>query len=116
MPAMTTDSFTVTESAMRPASDKRQCFYCGQPIGGNHKPDCVLIKKRVKVRMTIEYFIEVPGSWDKDSVEFHRNEGSWCSQNAIEELQELVDSGDCLCDRMEYEALGGDSNQFLSED
>jgi hypothetical protein len=107
--------FIVTEKAMRPATDARECFYCNRPIGEAHKADCVLVSKRVKVRMTVEYFVEVPSDWDKHQIEFQRNGGSWCSQNAIAELEELVEGGDCLCGRMEFEYLGEDSDPYLSE-
>ena len=62
--------FMVTEKAKRPASKEQQCFYCQQPIGGRHKVDCVLVSKRVKIRMTVEYEIEVPADWDEDLIEF----------------------------------------------
>lgn len=107
--------FIVTEKAMRPASDKRQCFYCQQAIGEPHKPECVLIHKMVKVRMTIEYGIEVPADWDKDQIEFHRNDGSWCSDNALDELKEVSELGGCLCHVSEFEYLGGDGEPYLDE-
>ncbi len=108
--------FTVTEKAMRPASPERRCLYCKQAIGENHKDSCVLVMKRVKVRMTVEYEIEVPASWDKHMIEFHRNEGSWCSSNAISELERAFDSGDgCMCNAAEFEYIGGDSDPYLDE-
>lgn len=106
----------VSRKSMRPASEKERCFYCQEPIGGNHKEDCVLVKKKVKVRMTVEYEVEVPNHWDAHRVEFHRNDGSWCASNAIDELQEMVDNGDCLCNRTEFEYLSDVGKPFLSED
>ena len=108
--------FKVTKEAMRPASDKEQCFYCGQKMGESHKDDCVLIKKKVLVRMIVEYEVEVPNSWDEEIVMFHRNEGSWCSDNAISELEELSGSGQCLCSKTEFEYIGEESDPFLDED
>lgn len=107
--------FIVTPDAQRPASMNGKCFYCGQPIGEKHKSNCVLVKKKVRVRMTVEYEIDVPASWDKEKIEFHRNNGSWCSSNAIDELQSIADSGDCLCGRMEYEYLEDTSESCLGE-
>ena len=110
-------SFAVTEKAMRPASDKRQCFYCRQLIGGNHKHDCILINKKVKVRLTVEYEVEVPNYWGKENIEFHRNDGVWCSDNAISELDKFFagDDAPCMCSASEFEYLGGDTVPFLNE-
>lgn len=110
-------NFTVTGKAMRPASSKRECFYCHQPVGGAHEKDCVLINKRVMVKMTVIYAIEVPEHWSKENIEFHRNRGSWCADNAISELQEIFneDSGRCMCDAAHFEYLGGDSEPYLDE-
>ena len=106
----------VTEAAMRPASDQRRCFYCHQPIGSDHGPDCVLVRKKVKVRMTVEYEIDVPANWDKGMVEFHRNEGTWCADNAVEELQAIIDKGEgCLCGCTEYEYIEDTSEPFLKK-
>jgi len=110
----------VSRAAMRPASDKNECFYCKQTLGLEHKPDCVLIKKKVKVRLTVEYEIEVPADWDKEQIEFSRNESSWCSTNAIDELKSLFDNSDnktekCMCGCSEYRYLGEESEPYLSE-
>jgi hypothetical protein len=105
----------VTRKAMRPASDREECFYCLQPIGAAHKPDCVLIEKKVLVRMTVEYEISVPSCWSKEDIEFHRNEGTWCAGNIIEELQELAGESECLCNCTRFTYLGGDSKPFLAE-
>ena len=109
--------FTVTEAAMRPASSSPQCFYCQQAIGAEHKPTCVMINKKVKVRMTVEYEIEVPASWDQEQIEFHRNEGSWCSNNALAELEALFgdEGGQCMCDSTRFEYLGHESPAYLDE-
>lgn len=106
----------VTRSAMRPASDKEACFRCGQPVGSEHKPDCVTIRKKVKVRMTVEYEISVPNHWNKEDIEFHRNEGTWCSSNAVDELSEIIGEDGCICNCTHFDYLGGDSEPFLAED
>ena len=96
--------FIVTEKAQRPADMNGCCFYCQQPIGQPHKPDCVLISKTVKVRAIIEYKISVPSDWDEHAIEFHRNESSWCADNMIRELEELrKGEGGCLCNYVEFE-------------
>ncbi len=110
-------TFIVTAAARRPASDKHECFYCNQAVGAEHKPDCVLISKKVKVRATIEYEIEVPAHWESGMTEFHRNESSWCKDNMIRELQAIADlKNDCLCSHVEFEYLCDTSKPFLSEE
>lgn len=107
---------TVTEAAMRPASDKRACFYCHQPIGEQHAADCGLVQKRVKVRMTVYYNVEVPAHWDADMIEFHRNDSSWCASNALEELEALGDKLGCICSNTTFKYIATVSEPFLSED
>ena len=82
---------------MRPASDDIACFYCKQPVGGEHKDDCVLLERKVRVMMFVDYEITVPNSWTPQMIESHRNDGSWCSSNAIGELQAISKSEGCLC-------------------
>jgi hypothetical protein len=107
--------FTVTKDAMRPASDKEQCFYCRQAMGANHKDDCVLVSKMVKVRAVIEYEVRVPSCWDKAQVEFHRNDGSWCADNMISELDEFIEENHCLCGSVHFEMIKDSDERFLHE-
>lgn len=110
-------NFTVTDNAMRPASDCRECFYCHQPVGSTHKDDCVLIRKKVKVRMTAEYEVEVPHWWGKEMIEFERNDGSWCATNAIEELEELAEEQEnrCLCEHIHFDCVDDRGVKYLKE-
>lgn len=109
--------FIVTERAMRPASAKRECFYCRVPVGGTHKPTCVLIDKKVKVRLTVDYEVAVPARWDAAAIEFQRNAGSWCANNALQELAQLFgqEGGPCMCNAAMFTYLGGDSAPYLNE-
>lgn len=113
---METHQFIVTEAAMRPACDESKCFYCRTAVGSAHKNDCVLIKKKVKVRMTVEYEVYVPASWDSHDIEFHRNDGSWCSGNAIDELAEaFADQDGCMCNATTFTHLGDCGIPVLKE-
>lgn len=105
----------VTPLAMRPASTKRQCFYCHRRIGANHKKDCVLRKKKVLVRMVVDYPVTVPNHWDRDMIESHRNDGGWCASNALDELHELAKTEGCLCNRTHFEHLRDLDGGFLQE-
>lgn len=108
--------YRVTEKAMRPASPKRRCFFCQERVGGIHKPDCVLITKKVSVRLTIEYDIEVAADLEPHTIEFARNEGSWCKDNLIRELEELGKENGCLCHaKIRYDYLKDASGPYLSE-
>ena len=107
--------FVVTEKAMRPAATLRACFYCREPIGGQHKHDCVLVTKKVKVRAVIEYEIEMPASFDKAAIEFQRNDGCWCADNMIRELEALKEEKGCLCPTTLFTYLGDASEPFLKE-
>jgi len=105
----------VTPFSFRPAGIDGFCFYCHQPMGEDHKPDCVLIKKRVLVRATIEYEVEEPASWSGEDIEFHRNEGSWCASNMLDELAEISDEHNCLCDKVQFKYIMDTSEPFLDE-
>lgn len=109
-------SFIVTEKAQRPSKMDGTCFYCGRKIGNPHGNNCPLIRKTVTVRMTVDYEINVPSDWDKDMIEFHRNESGWCSNNAIAELEKLREKLECLCDVIEYRCLSDEGELFLAEE
>ena len=36
-------------------------------------------------------------------IEFRRNEGSWCSSNALRELEAMTKRGECLCRHTKFE-------------
>ena len=97
------------DAGIRPATRDDGCFYCHQTIGQPHSNDCVVVKKKIRVRYIYELELEVPHFWDKDNFEFHRNEGSWCADNGIRELMEFFgfddDSyeGGCSCSNFQAE-------------
>ena len=110
--------FIVTEKAQRPGGAgirDGQCFYCGQSIGQEHKKNCVLVKRKCKVRVTIEYEVWAPAHWEKDDIEFHRNESSWCASNLMRELDELDDKDGCLCPAATFEFVEHTSEPYLDE-
>lgn len=99
---------TADDNGIRPAGPPDACFYCHQKVGQKHKEDCVLTRKPVRVRVTIEYTVQVPQTWDADAVLLHRNGSSWCADNLIDELiadREWHDStdGSCLCGRVVFD-------------
>ncbi len=61
---------------------------------------------KFKVRLSVEYEIERPDDWDADLVEFQFYDGSWCANNALDEIKEYLEtSGECLCDLGKIEVL-----------
>lgn len=95
---MKRDSWIVGDYSIRPAGSPDKCFYCGELKGQPHKPECVIRSKTVVIRLAVEYTIDVPESWTEEDIEFHRNEGGWCADNALSEIGNILDrTGDCLC-------------------
>lgn len=107
--------FKVTEKAMRPASSERCCFYCGQAVGGIHKDSCVLINRKVKVKVSFEMIFNEPASWDKEQIELVRNGGSWCIDNALDDICLKSEEDGCSCGFGSLEVLELTDNVFLEE-
>lgn len=99
------ETFIVKEDAIRPAGLQDRCFYCNQLLGTEHKSDCVIRERTIVIRATIEYVVDIPEDWDRDQVEFHRNEGSWCSSNFINEMKTLEERIGCLCSLTDFEYI-----------
>ena len=94
------------DDGIRPAGKPDECFYCGQKVGNPHLPECVILCRKVKVRYSYEIEIEVPWSWNKEDIEFHRNIGSWCADNTINEIEKYKrDNNCCLCHCFKAEVL-----------
>lgn len=87
------------DPGIRPAGKPDACFYCDRKVGEEHGRECVIVNKVVKLRYVIECDVLVPHFWDKGMVEFHRNDSSWCCNNAVHDIQAQQKDGDCLCDR-----------------
>ena len=81
------------------AGDPSRCFYCPSATGTEHAEDCVVRKRTVVLRMTIEYVVDVPEDRTPEQIEWHRNMSSWCKDNDLDLLSEdrdsLEDSGRC---------------------
>lgn len=61
--------------------------------------------RTVVVDYTFRVIRTVPEDWDEGSIEFHLNEGSWCADNAIRDLERMhpdhegISNHRCSCDR-----------------
>ncbi len=118
LPNTSLSIFTVTENAKRPGSPNfHGCFYCRQAIGEKHLVSCVLIKKKVKVRMTVEFEMVEPANWSKDEMDFYWNDSSWCANNVLEILNEQfnTEGSPCLCNAAKFEYLGDASEPYSEE-
>ena len=105
----------VTAASERPARPDGTCFYCARPIGTPHQPDCVLVKKRVLVDVTVRYAIEVAACEAAADIEKRRNEGTWCGSNVMLELARLQSGGECLCGKVTTRIIGDVSEPYLDE-
>ena len=102
------------DDGIRPAGAQDECLYCGCKVGEFHKRDCVIVNKTVKVRYSFEIEIEQPHYWDKERIEDYHNNGSWCADNAIDELERDSVKNGCLCGRFTCEVVDmGDDKPFM---
>lgn len=101
------------DTGIRPAGKPDECFYCHRKVGEPHKYDCVTVVKKVKMMATIYYETEVPVSWCDEDIKSHYNNGTWCSNNIVQELQSYIDyldkKGECLCGECIIEAIEDDT-------
>lgn len=110
------DTWVVKPNDERPARPDGTCFYCGEPIGGRHKSDCVIPSKSVILDFTIRLPILVPISWDKDRIEFRYNDSSWCCDNLLDCISAWQEkTGRCLCGAMTTKFIS-DANSEEDED
>lgn len=119
------------DDGIRPASKPDECLYCRQRIGQPHERECVIVTKRVEMRvvatlptgekLTGTWQFDEVYSWDEGMTEFHKNESSWCASNflhatdhgdvitwdpgsegAMEKLEWLDTDKSCLCNVLEF--------------
>lgn len=107
---MKRENWLVTDRGAKSSPTPGKCIYCSAGVGEQHTDDCVCRLRTVVVRMTIEYVIDVPESWTASDIDFHRNESSWCSNNANHELRKLFehiekDDVSCLCGTTRFEYM-----------
>ena len=78
-------------------STPASCFYCKASDGQPHERRCVIVNKKILVKYEFTLGIAVPYGWAPEMVEFCRNDGAWCADNAIEEILATVEDDGCLC-------------------
>lgn len=109
---------TKDDHGIRPAGAPDRCFYCKSKVGEEHGQECVVVTKRVKLKATIEFDVEVPHFWTKENIEFHRNDGTWCAQNIDNDIAQYREStGSCMCSETKIEYVETvDNNPEIHED
>ena len=85
----------------RPNRRDGTCFYCSQKIGDPHETGCVILRRTVVVRVTVDVVLAEPRDHDKGLIEFHYNDGSWCSDNMFDAMGRWAaqerGEGECVC-------------------
>ncbi len=95
---MRAKSWKVTNFAVRPAGKLDECFYCNEKLGNEHKSDCVIRRKTVAVDVTFRMVRVVPDYWLKEQIEYQLNNGRFCMDNILDELNDLSERLGCLCE------------------
>lgn len=79
-----------------------KCMYCKSPLGEPHTENCVVPQRSVVVKITVHYVVSVPRCFTSEEIESHRNDGSFCLGNDIEQIFEETEAveGQCnICQR-----------------
>lgn len=106
---------TVDDPGLRDASPG-VCFYCGMPIGRAHGMTCVTICRLHRFDVLIDgekvgtYESQDPCFWTVEQCVFHKNESSWCMDNALEAIKWSDESAErrvdehegCVCGLLEF--------------
>lgn len=97
----------VEEADVRPARPDGTSFYCHKAVGQLHSVECVRHRRKVRLRLTVEYEVDVPNSWSEEQINFHYQESSYCADNVSSDLEayahQLNQNKDCLCGRAKIE-------------
>jgi len=102
---MRVDSWKVTNDAVAPAGKPDECFCCNKKLGDEHKPDCVIRERTVVIDITFRMVRATPEDWDKEQIEFQLNNGRFCMDNILDELNDLSERLGCLCGVSEAELI-----------
>lgn len=116
------------DDGIRHAGRPDECLYCRSRIGQPHGAECVMVTKRIEMRVTATmptgetvvglWQLDEPFSWTRENSEFHKNESTWCANNMLDDLGDVVwdagaadpsawlksqdESDECLCRALEF--------------
>jgi len=110
------------DPGIRPAGKPDRCFYCKKKIGEPHGNDCVMVSKRILMRIestdgsiTGSWEFASPYSFSPETEEYMKNDGTWCANNVFDSDEIVWDQPDalvrlklksedkCLCDELRFE-------------
>ena len=117
------------DDGIRPAGAPDECFYCKNKVGQPHSLDCVVVTKRIEMRVRAQLLggnivtglwqFEEPYAWDVGMSESHKNKSTWCAGNFLRErytgnvrwdtgnpwpdLIAICSARGCLCSRVSFE-------------
>lgn len=90
------------DNGIRPLGKPDQCFYCNARVGQEHDRGCTTIYQIVKYRVYMNldaratesdkgievgtFTREDPIQWDTYFCDFHKNDSSWCADNALDTI------------------------------
>jgi hypothetical protein len=85
------------DDGIRPAGNADECFYCYRKVGEPHAQNCVCVTSVVKYRVYMNlgdgerevgtFQRHDPYFWNAHDCEFHKNESSWCADNALDNIE-----------------------------
>ena len=85
-------------NGIRPAGEPDKCFYCARKVGQAHAEDCVCVLSRVRYGVYLKdelvgsWRTYEPVEWDTDFRELHKNELTWCAENAVDSIEWASDN------------------------
>jgi hypothetical protein len=108
------------DNGIRPAGKSNECFYCKQKVGQLHKQDCVTVTSVLRFNVLMNDKVvgtfeqHEPYSQDLDTIMFRLNEGSWCADNCLDDvdwnddtippmIEEYIKKKGCSCSLLSFE-------------
>jgi hypothetical protein len=57
------------DDGIRSAGLPDHCFYCNKKVGTQHRRNCIAVRKRVRLRLTIDVVVAAPHSLSNQQIE-----------------------------------------------
>lgn len=93
-------SFLVADDGSTPGRPLVACFYCRARVGQEHGAGCVMRRRTVVLRATVEFVARAPEDWDAEMVRFYYQDGTWCASNLPSMIEEHLGPDEdhrCIC-------------------
>lgn len=107
------------DNGIRPAGPPDVCFYCRARVGEPHGATCVCVEKLVQYGVYVHgkkvgtFQRYDPHHWTFEECEFHKNQSSWCSDNALDAIVwtdeaavvevDATPEGECTCSLLKFQ-------------